>query len=130
VDPSVIDRGRNGHARTQNLVARHVRHAGFQPLVASPDDPQFDVAWVDGGQLYVCEVKSMTASNEEQQLRLGLGQVLRYRQLIETRGRHVTAVLAGERHPNDRTWDDVCRQHGVILVWPEVLAARLFASST
>lgn len=129
VDPSVIDRGRRGHARTQNAVAEHVRGAGLQPLVPSPDDPQFDLAWRHAGALYVCEVKSLTLGNEEQQLRLGLGQLLRYRHLLEQRGHAVTAVLAVERCPSDLSWDDVCQRYDVDLVWPDVLSVRLLGDS-
>jgi hypothetical protein len=128
VDPSVVDRGRRGHARTQNLVAEQARLAGLRPIKASPDDPQFDVAWESAGHLYVREVKSLTKANEEQQLRLGLGQVLRYRHLLEQRGRTVTAVLAGERRPTDPSWDEVCQRYDVVLVWPDVLSSRLFAN--
>jgi hypothetical protein len=127
VDPSVVDRGRQGHARTQNLVAQQIRLAGLRPLVASPDDPQFDVAWDHDGCLHVCEVKSLTKSNEEQQLRLGLGQLLRYRHLLEQRGTAIRAVLAAERQPSDPSWEDVCLRYEVVLVWPDVLSTRLFA---
>jgi len=36
----------------------------------------------------------MTFSNEERQLRLGLGHVLRYRQVLGRHGRQVVGVLA------------------------------------
>ncbi len=60
----------------------------------------------------------MTDRNEEQQLRLGLGQVLRYRNLLAERFGTVTAVLAVERVPSDRTWMHLCRQLDVLLVRP------------
>jgi hypothetical protein len=52
-----------------------------------PDEPQYDLAWLAGDTLYVAEVKSLTAANEERQLRLGLGQVLRYTHLLAGRAR-------------------------------------------
>jgi hypothetical protein len=56
--------------------------------------------------------------NEERQLRLGLGQVLRYRHWVERTNREVVAVLAPERRPTDRSWESLCSELGVRLVWP------------
>ena len=39
-------------------------------------EPNFDLAWQRDETVFVAVVKSTTASNEEEQLRLGLGQVL------------------------------------------------------
>ena len=50
----------------------------------------------------MAEIKSITADNEEEQLRLGLGQVLRYRQRLLALGHEcVVAVLVPERQPHD-----------------------------
>jgi len=65
----------------------------------------------------VAEVKSITPANEERQLRLGLGQVLRYRQVLTTRG-SVRPILAIERAPQDVSWSTLCSELGVRLVWP------------
>jgi hypothetical protein len=73
----------------------------------------------------VAEVKSLTEANEERQLRLGLGQVLRYRHLLAARGRSTRAVLMLERRPVDESWLDLCRELQVIVVWPEVLQSTL-----
>ena len=61
------------------------------------------------------EVKSITASNEEEQLRLGLGQVLRYAQQLGGSA-SVVPVLATERCPTDPTWQALCSGLGVILL--------------
>ena len=58
------------------------------------------------------------ADNEEHQLRVGLGQVLRYRQLLAEEGRDVRALIAVEREPSDPTWVDLCGQEEIVLVWP------------
>ena len=79
------------------------------------------MAWLKGGHLWVVEAKSLTDSNEEQQLRLGLGQVLRYRNLLRPHFDIVTAVLAVERKPSDLTWTNLCEELGVVLVWPGTL---------
>jgi hypothetical protein len=119
VDPSIVDRGLRGHAKTQNWLATEVRALGMEPRSPGPADVNFDLAWkAADGTVYVAEVKSTTLNNEEKQLRLGLGQVLRYRQLLSAAGGQVCGVLAIEEAPSDPRWLDLCKQVGVALVWP------------
>jgi hypothetical protein len=118
VDPSVVERGLRGHAATQNALAAWVMAQGLVPRSPKPEEPNFDLAWQDRGISFVAEVKSTTISNEEKQLRLGLGQVLRYRQLLARTGCEARAVLAVERKPSDETWITLCRELRVDLVWP------------
>lgn len=115
IDPGLVDRGVRGHARTQNALADLI---GTAARTARADEPQFDLAWMSDGTLYVAEVKSLTSLNEERQLRLGLGQVLRYTHLLSATGRHIQPVLAVERRPGDTSWADLCDHLGVLLVWP------------
>jgi hypothetical protein len=70
-------------------------------------------------------MKSVTPKNEEKQLRLGMGQVLRYQQVLSLRfaGKSVIPVLASEREPKDPTWVTLCEAHGVRLVWPKIMAS-------
>jgi hypothetical protein len=81
-------------------------------------DAEFDLAWEVGDVIYVAEVKSITTANEEKQLRLGLGQVLRYQHHLRAGGRHVIAVLVPERQPSDMSWEQTCAGLGVVLTWP------------
>jgi len=78
VDPALVERGVRGHALTQNALARHLRSLELEPRSPRPEEPNFDIAWRCGSRTFVAEVKSLTTRNEEKQLRLGLGQVLRY----------------------------------------------------
>jgi hypothetical protein len=120
VDPDLVDRGTRAHARTQNALASWVTNCGFAPL--SPNgEPQFDLAWRAGDRTYVAEVKSLTPQNEERQLRLGLGQVLRYRQLLASNGDEVHAVLMVERAPSDERWEELCAALDVLLISPKTL---------
>ena len=64
IDPDVVDRGLRGHAQTQELLAALVRVHGLEPLSPGPGDPNFDLAWKDGGAVTVVEVKSLTNANE------------------------------------------------------------------
>jgi hypothetical protein len=90
----------------------------------SAGEPNFDVAWTHGARTYVAEVKSTTDRNEERQLRLGLGQVLRYRSFLsEALGQPVSAVLVPERAPRDPIWESTCTSVDVALI-PSVQLAE------
>lgn len=117
-DPSLVERSLNSHARTQNSFANFLREKGLTPLSPKPSDPNFDVAWKKADETWVAEIKSITKENEEKQLRLGLGQLIRYCHLLKDKG-EVRGVLVIEREPSDITWEKLCSEHGVILVWPE-----------
>jgi hypothetical protein len=119
VDPNVVDRGLRGHAQTQNALARHISDLGLTPLSPAPDQPQFDLAWHgEDGVLRVAEVKSLTASNEERQLRLALGQVLRYAHLLNQSGESTRPIVVPERAPSDDSWLALCDSLGVEVAWP------------
>lgn len=123
-DPAVIERGIRGHARTQNALARELGLRGLLALRPGPTDPSFDVAWEEGGVLYVAEVKSITDANEQHQLRLGLGQVLWYRHVLSAEGRPVVGLLVPEREPTTGDWESLCASLGVRLTWPGKFTGR------
>jgi hypothetical protein len=113
-DPALVERGLKGHSDMQNALADVLRQAGIEPRSRLPREPNFDIAWETQGAVYVAEVKSITDDNEEEQLRLGLGQVLRYRHRLRGLGHdHVVAVLVAERAPRDFSWRDLCHELGV-----------------
>jgi hypothetical protein len=118
VDPAIVERGLRGHADTQNALAGVLVAAGLAPRSPRADEPYFDLAWERDGIVYVAEVKSITPQNEERQLRLGLGQVLRYRNLLGQKGYSVEAVLVAEHTPRDPSWKALCEQLGVLLIAP------------
>ena len=103
VDPALVERALRGHAATQNALARFIEALSSEPLSPVGGDPAFDLAWRHGGIVYVAEIKSRTAENEEQQMRLGLGQALRYRQMLRRTLEVVKAVLVLEAQPLDFT---------------------------
>ena len=71
------------------------------------------------------EVKSNTPKNEERQLRLGLGQVIRYRQLLAREERSVKAMIATEREPTDPSWSALAgRPHENVAEASETEARR------
>lgn len=117
VDPAIVERGLRGHADTQNSLARALLAAGIEPRSRLPYEPNFDISWKAEGTVFVAEVKSITNDNEEEQLRLGLGQVLRYRHRLQQLGHErVVAVLVPERPPSDRAWTALCRELRVELL--------------
>jgi hypothetical protein len=119
VDPDVIDRGTKAHIDTQNALAARLVSAGLLPLEPQASTPPYDLAWDDQQTLFVAEVKSLTPANEEKQLRLGLGQILRYTHELRSNGvDSVQPVLVAEREPGDPTWRGTCSELGVILTWP------------
>ncbi|MGD0272511.1 MAG: hypothetical protein ABSB96_02100 [Gaiellaceae bacterium] len=124
-DPDTSQRGLRAHNRTQNLLAAAVEAAGFAPRRKGRSEPNFDLAWKEGETVWVAEVKSTTEKNEEQQMRLAIGQVIRYRQLLSEEGHEARALIAIENAPFDESWIDLCGHEGIALVWPEVMAHAL-----
>lgn len=118
VDPERIDRGNQSHASTVDALADFLRRKGVEPLAPESGMTMFDLAWQVNGVVFVAEVKSTTPVNEEKQLRLGIGQVLRYRQQLEARGFEVVAVLVPEVKPTSPGWEELCSSLGIRLVWP------------
>ena len=115
-----LEHSSRAHARIQNSLGSWLESKKLKPF--SPNaghSAQFDIAWNRRGVMYVCEVKSLNRVNEDQQLRLGLGQVLHYQQLLSQSEKiKVRAVLAVEREPTDsKTWLTLAKAHGVKLVW-------------
>lgn len=118
IDPDVVDRGREGHRQTQQELVERLHVLGLVPLSPKPQGPQYDVAWMTKSHASVAEVKSITKDNEEKQLRLGLGQVLRYRHQVQTTSGVLTVpVLAIEADPVSDSWPELCQLLGVTLVW-------------
>jgi hypothetical protein len=126
-DPDRWGAGLVRHNETVNMLAESVRGGGLVPLRAALREPAYDLAFVDGERLVVVEVKSLTEANEERQLRLGLGQVLRWRQLLAGDGHDdVLPVLACSRPPTDPSWITATEQlDGVLIVSPTDWTERL-----
>ncbi|MFV2018163.1 hypothetical protein [Micromonospora sp. LOL_023] len=75
-----------------------------------------DLAWRDAdGRQYIAEAKSLVGASPEDQLRLGLGQVLDYRHRLALLGLVVTPILLTSA-PVDGVWRDICQENGVTLL--------------
>jgi hypothetical protein len=121
IDPAIVERGTKGHARAQNLIADAAIKSGHIPRSPAPGEPNYDVCWDTDSALWVVEVKSITDDNEERQLRLALGQVLRYRALLRTPSRTVRAVVMAERKPKDTDWLPLFKELDVTVLWPQLI---------
>jgi len=117
-DPDAAGRGLRAHHRLQNQLAELVKAAGNAPRDPAPIDPDFDLAWETPQAVFVVEVKSCTKANEVRQLRMGIGQVLDYEDVLRARGKAVQPVLYLERAPSDARWVPLAERHNVRLVWP------------
>jgi hypothetical protein len=124
IDPAIVERGLRGHAATQNALANFLKNRQLLPLSPGPNEPSYDIAWKNNKEIWIAEIKSVTNVNEEKQLRLGLGQVLRYCHLLKKSG-DVHGVLVIERAPLDQTWIDLCAAHNILLVWPDIFASKI-----
>jgi hypothetical protein len=121
-DPQELERALGAHSRLQNALADLARDRGLEPLSPLAFDPEYDLGWrLDDGTFVLVEVKSATSVNLEGQLRLGLGQVLRYGATLSARGEKVRHVIAVERLPGDEVWVDLLARLDVQLVSPETL---------
>jgi hypothetical protein len=127
VDPDKLGEGLRSHRTLQNQLAEFLRDHGLDPQRPRPGRPAYDLAWETTFAIFVAEVKSITDVNEERQLRLGLGQVLRYHDLLQPAAKPVIPVLAVNREPSDPRWRRLCDNVKVSLVWPDVMAERLLS---
>jgi hypothetical protein len=121
MDPAVVERAVRSHFDLEALVASLATEHGYVPISPTGSDPQFDVAWRRfDGSLAVVEVKSATHANLESQVRLGLGQILGYAELLRDRGERVQPVLLVELTPHS-IWVKVGHRIGLTIVGAEAI---------
>jgi hypothetical protein len=104
------------HHLLQQRIAEAALKAEYRVISSSRHEAAFDVGWIDrGGRLNIVEVKSLERHDQAPQLRLGLGQILDYRERLHPDG----AYLAVTQRPNeDRHWRQVCDSAGIKLLAP------------
>jgi hypothetical protein len=122
VDPAVVERALKSHKDLQNGLAGFLGERGLEPRTPEALDIPWDLLWQNGDDTWVAEVKSLTRSNEERQLRLGLGQLLIYRQRLLSVHDSVRPALLVEWKPIDPDWHELCAQLGIALLWPAVIS--------
>jgi hypothetical protein len=122
-DPDKADRGTQAHHDAEEALRSYVAAEGGIPVEPVPGEPSYDLGWSVGPHRWLAEVKSVTAANEERQLRYGLGQLLQYGHALSYLS--VKLVLVTEREPADSRWTAVCASREVLLTWPAAFDRRL-----
>lgn len=115
-DPNLLDRALQLHSITQNTIANWVLGEGLKPISPNSRTCDFDIAWESEHGRVVCEVKSLSDTNEVHQFRLGLGQVLEYAHLTSA-----IPLLMFSRKPNSLSLIEAALNAGVKVLWPEIL---------
>ena len=118
MDLDQLERKTAAHHQLVDAVAEAIEEAGRHPLSPLTSECAFDVAWEKSSVLNVVEVKTIDR-HEVQQMRLGLGQVLEYRQTMRSQGRKVKAHLVLSHEPTSMRMIAACEAVGVNLAWPE-----------
>lgn len=116
VDLSGLDRGTAAHEATIEALIKHLASKGTQALGPIRGAPRFDAGWERGKTAFIAEVKSLSDTNEDQQIRLGIGQILDYAWQMPP-GRKVTPVLVLEKRPPSERWEHVAKRAGILLTY-------------
>lgn len=121
LDLSELDRATEAHERVAAALCNYL--APVEALAPGRGAPLFDLGWKDSATstVYIAEVKSLPGTSQDQQIRLGIGQVLDYahlvRQMKDAAGHEVVPVLVLEREPLDSRWVGLAREVGLRLTW-------------
>ncbi|MFF8593717.1 hypothetical protein ACF061_20170 [Streptomyces sp. NPDC015220] len=119
VDLSSLDEGTAAHESTVGALIGHLARRGVEVHSHARNSPRFDAGWVIGKDIFVGEVKSLTGTSQDQQIRLGIGQVLDYAHQLRlaVSGRSVRPVLVLEKVPADDRWISLAQEVGIQLTW-------------
>lgn len=120
LDLKALDRGTAAHEGTVAALSKTLEGCGLLPQRPGRHAPAFDIGWTDSGVVHIAEVKSLTGTDEAQQIRLGLGQVLDYAQqlrLSRLSSSSVQPVLVLEREPTHPRWKETATSAGIELIW-------------
>ena len=114
-----LDRGTAAHEATVAALSKTLEQRGLLPQRPGRHAPVFDLGWTENGVVYIAEVKSLTGTDQTQQIRLGLGQVLDYAQQIRQSrlaAFPVQPVLVLEHAPSHTRWAETASSAGVELI--------------
>ncbi|MCX5042438.1 hypothetical protein OG921_04510 [Aldersonia sp. NBC_00410] len=115
VDLSKLDAATEAHEKTLRALERHLHGHDIRVHAPLNTAPRFDVGWANGSRVFVGEVKSLSATDQDQQIRLGIGQLLDYQQQLLPQ--KVTPVLILERKPRDQRWRDLCHRLRIVVTY-------------
>jgi len=119
VDLSTLDEATAAHERTVGALIKHLARQKIEVHTFARNSPQFDAGWATGKEIFVAEVKSLTGTGQDQQIRLGIGQVLDYAHQLRSAlsGRSIQPVLVLEKKPADNRWGSLAKAVGIKLIW-------------
>ncbi|NUK70343.1 hypothetical protein HRW23_28020 [Streptomyces lunaelactis] len=119
VDLTRLDKATAAHESTIGALIDHLTSQGIEVHSYARNAPRFDAGWSNGTEIFIAEVKSLTGTSEDQQIRLGIGQVLDYAHQLRLvpSGRSVRPVLVLERKPADTRWSSLAEAVGIQLTW-------------
>jgi hypothetical protein len=117
IDWDRVDAATAAHEQTIRALSAHLGRTGIKARAHWRGGPQFDAGWARDRTVYVAEVKSLRGARQDQQIRLGLGQLLDYVYRTPKGAGRVAPVLVLERQPAGDHWGGLCAAHGVHLTW-------------
>ncbi|MBY8816024.1 hypothetical protein CP977_30080 [Streptomyces cinereoruber] len=119
LDLSRLDEATAAHEATVGALVAHLYRQGIEACTYASGAPEFDAGWSRGEDVFVAEVKSLTGAREDQQIRLGVGQVLDYAQQLRSAfpRTDVHPVLVLEKRPSAARWTALADSIGLRLVW-------------
>ncbi|MGW3389383.1 hypothetical protein [Streptomyces cinereoruber] len=119
LDLSHLDKATAAHEATVGALIAHLSRQGIEACTHASGAPEFDAGWSRGEDVFVAEVKSLTGAREDQQIRLGVGQVLDYAQQLRSAFPRtvVHPVLVLEKRPSAARWTALADSVGLRLVW-------------
>lgn len=120
IDLDALDSATAAHEATVVALTEHLKQQGITARRPLRSVVRFDIGWSQGSAVFIGEVKSVNSTNQAQQIRLGLGQVLDYAYQLDShrrRGDKVRPVLILEREPEDARWRGLAESLGVLLTY-------------
>jgi hypothetical protein len=126
-DPAKLERALMTHIDTQNQISDIISGKGFKPLSPGKGKkPDYDIAWKSYKNFWIVEVKSLPNGGETSQLRIGLGQLLHYKEQLRKKYPKLTirTVLALEKRPEfEEMWRSICDDSNIVFCYgPEFRA--------
>ncbi|MGR4878043.1 hypothetical protein ACIPUC_01210 [Streptomyces sp. LARHCF249] len=121
------------HRKLLTGLADEAVRRGMRVWLGRDQGHVYDVLWNGGGELTLCEVKSLTGNNDPDQLRMAIGQLIDYAddfrpkklaQLAETEpaiaGTTTLRRVLWVSGPPQRAkhWTRACASAGIMLGWP------------
>ncbi|MFG2470132.1 hypothetical protein ACGFXB_32365 [Streptomyces canus] len=119
LDLSRLDEATAVHEATVGALISHLSRQGVTACTYASGAPEFDAGWSRDEDIFVAEVKSLTGAREDQQIRLGIGQILDYAHQLRSAFPNtvIHPVLVLEKRPSAVRWTALADGVGLRLTW-------------